>query len=241
MAQKTSVVRNRITIDERVYDARVLGGGKFNVFDAAGVRIGMFAVKGRAVEAEDVGVEGADPVEQIGLLWVRENLSAQPAPKAADPAPEVKAPSPQAAWTTPAAKPAAKPSEPTAVTVRSVASAPVATAQATTTASSVPDPANMSAPLNVPKAGRPRSICRVATHDKPDAFTLARGVAYQAWLKTQSGVLAAYLSQNPDNGKVTSVTIWEDREKLAAMRYAKPPAGAVQLKSVSVELLWVLE
>ncbi len=240
MAQKTSVVRNRITIDERVYDARVLGGGKFNVFDAAGVRIGMFAVKGRAVEAEDVGVEGADPVEQIGLLWVRENLSAQPAAKPADPAPEVKAPPAQAASTPPAVKPEAKPSEPTAVTVRSVATAPVA-AQATTSAASVPDPASMSAPLNEPKAGRPRSICRVATHDKPDAFTLARGIAYQAWLKTQAGVLAAYLSQNPDNGKVTSVTIWEDREKLAAMRYAKPPAGAVQLKSVSVELLWILE
>lgn len=231
MAQKTSVVRNRITIDDRTYDARVLGGGKFNVFDAAGVRIGMFSVRGRAVEAEDLAIEGADPVEQIGLLWVRENLSAKPDPKAPEtkiaqaPPPEVK---PEVkAEVKPVAKPGVKPTE-----VGAIAAGPVTQAVEPGPSEALPTEA---------KGARPKSICRIATHDKPDAFSLQRGIAYQVWLKTQPGVLAAYLAQDPDNGKAVSVTIWENRERLAAMRYAKPPAGAVQLKAVSVELSWILE
>jgi hypothetical protein len=61
-----------------------------------------------------------------------------------------------------------------------------------------------------------------------------------AWLRSQPGVSAAYLTHDAQTGKTMSVTIWATRQHLAAIRDASPPAGAVQLKSLSVELLWIV-
>ncbi|MFO0613663.1 MAG: hypothetical protein U0414_13790 [Polyangiaceae bacterium] len=64
--------------------------------------------------------------------------------------------------------------------------------------------------------------------------------AFHMWLRNQPGVKASYLAKDPKSGKTISVTIWENQEKLSAIRYAQPPRGAVQLKSVSVELLYIV-
>ncbi len=204
MSAGTRVVRNRIFIDDRHYDAKVLGGGKFDVFDAAGVRIGAFQVRGRAVEVEELGVEGADSVERIGLLWVRENLSSAPEPKPLE-APRVLAPPVTIAQPAPPAPP--------------------------------PPPAPAEAP-QPPVATDPalRAICRVAVHNPPDPAAFKKAVAYQEWLRTQPGVTACYLVREPKTGKMTSVTVWADREKFAAMRYGKPPADAMALPALSVEI-----
>ena len=212
MSPTTRVVRNRIYIDDRHYDAKVQGGGRFNVVDAAGVLIGSFQVRGRAVEAEDLGVEGADPVELIGQLWVKENLSSVPEPRPIAP--------PRVAPAPPAPEEVAGP----------VAPSPVA-----------PQPYPAPAP---PARPRPepshRQICRVATHNPPDAAALAKAIAYQAWLRAQPGVVSTYLSREPKTGRFVSVTVWSDREKFTAMRYAKPPADASPLVSATVEIGEVL-
>lgn len=220
MSRTTKVVRNRVYIDDRAYDAKVLGGGKFDVTNAAGARIGSFQVRGRAVEAEDLKIEGADSVELIGVLWVRENLSPMPEAKSAI------AIAPQAATSPPIVP--APPAPP----------APIA-----------PPPAPAPSKPQVQPAGAPpteiadsalRPICRVATHAAPDAASFQKALVYQAWLRTQAGVTTALLSREPKTGKVTSIAIWENRESFNAMRYAKPPPGAVALPTLTVELSEVL-
>lgn len=201
MAPVIRVVRNSITVDGRAYEARVLGGGRFNVFNEARKLVGSFAVKNRAVEAEDLGVPDTDPIELIGQAWVRENLSAAapPAPKPPDPPPE---------------PPAPPPSEPIALPPTEPARAPAA------------------APEGV-------SICRLVTHERPDKASFQKAAGYIAWLRTQPGVEAAYLAHDPESGKTISFSIWESREKLVELRYAKPPEGAAPLRAVQVDLLLV--
>jgi hypothetical protein len=225
MSRTTRVVRNRIYIDDRAYDAKVLGGGKFDVVDAKGTRIGSFQVRGRTVEAEDLKVEGADSVELIGVLWVRENLSPMPEAKPAIAIPPPAAPTPQAA-----AAPPVAPAPP----------APIAPPPPPAPAPSKPQmqAAGASSAELADPALRP--ICRVATHAAPDVPSFQKALAYQAWLRAQAGVTTALLSREPKTGKVTSIAVWENREKFNAMRYAKPPAGAAPLPALTVEVSEVL-
>lgn len=222
MAGNTNVRGNRIVIDGRVYEAKVLGGGRFNVFNARGVHIGMFAVRGRAVEAEDLGVDEADPVATIGQMWVAANLSPQAKPA------EVVAAEARAATV------ARLQNDVPAVPVRSE---PIAIEAPPEPTPPTPAAAAEAAPA---AAVRPGATCRVVVHERPDAAALKKAIAYHAWLRTQDGVQAAYLSHDIASGKTVSVTIWETRDKLTAMRYAKPPADAVPLKAVTSDLLWVV-
>lgn len=105
-----------------------------------------------------------------------------------------------------------------------------------------PEPPPPPAPAPAPEAAAAPdlmwTICHVATHAaSPDPPSLAKAKRYLAWLKTQPGVVQAYLLHDPSNGKTMSVTIWESPDQLAKLRYAKPPPGAVQLKVTSFELL----
>ena len=218
MQPKTSVKGGRIVIDSRSYDARVLGGGRFDVFTTAGVRVGQFSIRNRVIEAEDLGVDGADPVAEIGRLWMEANLSAAPAPK---PAP---APVPDPAPSEPAAAPSA--------------TTPSAAAPSPSAPAIPPAPASQSGPT----PGRPTwPLCRIATHARPDAASFKRANAYAAWLRTQPGVLAAYVLHDTASGKTTSMTIWETPEQLSALRYSQPPKEASPLPAIGpVEQLWVV-
>jgi hypothetical protein len=272
MASNTSVVRNRITIDGRVYEAKALGGGKFQVVTSRGGTIGAFAVRGKVIEVEDGGIDGADPVDQIALLWAKATLSAQdwstvrvpgaappakaavppPAPPpaaAAPPPPRAPAPAPPPV---PAQSPAPLPAPPIAPVIETsgVPHEPNESSQGGTPMTSASNPplalesfppgALDSDPRQDPNVTRGKSICRIATFARPEPAAFQRAKAYQAWLRTQPGVQAAYLAHDAHTGKTVSVTIWEDREKLAAMRHATPPPGAAQLKSLSVDLLWIV-
>ncbi len=213
MQPKTSVKGGRIVIDSRSYDARVLGGGRFDVFTTAGVRVGQFSIRNRVLEAEDLGVEGADPVAEIGRLWMEANLSAAPAPKPA-----------------PAPVPEPAPSEPGAAPSHAASSAPAIPPAPASQNPSGPTPARPTWPL-----------CRITTHARPDAASFKRANAYAAWLRTQPGVLAAYVLHDTASGKTTSMTIWETPEQLSALRYAQPPKEASPLPAIGpVEQLWVV-
>jgi hypothetical protein len=86
-----------------------------------------------------------------------------------------------------------------------------------------------------------KGICRVATHEQPAEADLDKARAYRAWLKTQPGCKATYFVRDPATGKALSISIWETREQLAAIKDKEPPAGAAALRSTSVEVYPVVE
>jgi hypothetical protein len=93
------------------------------------------------------------------------------------------------------------------------------------------------------KTGGPptRGVCRVATHEKPADADAEKARAYRAWMKKQPGCKASYYVLDPATGKALSISIWESREQLAALKDAAPPDGAAALKATSVEVFPMVE
>ncbi len=85
MAEKTSVDGDRVKIDDCAYQVKPAGENKYKVFDEFDMHLGFFTVRGRAIEAEDFGVEGAHPLVRIGKLWNEAHYAALSANKSAGP------------------------------------------------------------------------------------------------------------------------------------------------------------
>ncbi len=249
MAQETKVVRNRVSIDGRIYDVRALGGGRFDIYNHNQLRVGGFAIVARELTAEDRGIADADPAEQIGLLWAKGNLSLpveakRPAPP--EPAPE---PPPAAPVIVEAPKPS-EPGDPAREAREREAARRVEERQSIADGQEIARGPDGDASAHDLDAGMDqlvegpiplgKGIMRIATHDKPDLVALSKAQTFLAWLRKQPGVHAAYLSHDPKTGRTISVTLWENRDALANIRKASPPRNAVQLKSVTVELLWIV-
>jgi hypothetical protein len=262
MADPPRVVGNRIQVDGKLFEAKPAGGGRFRVVNSTGQEVGYFAIKDRQVQGEDGGFEGVPSMKELGTLWAIANLKAPLATATAT------APAPAPAESPPAAAPAAAPparapapasasaplpnKEPAPSTAPATPRRAVARAVTPTPAASSADPA----PRPPPEPALPadaalvggddsdlipgRSICRVAVHPDPDQAMLNQAKQFHAWLRNQPGVRASYLARDPKSGKTMSVTIWENQEKLSAIRYAQPPRGAAQLKSISVELMYIV-
>jgi hypothetical protein len=79
----TKVEGNKVSIDDVAYQLKPQPDGSIKVFDDYNMHIGSFTFRGRAVEAEDFGVELAHPVKQIGKLWVEAQVAAREAKPAA--------------------------------------------------------------------------------------------------------------------------------------------------------------
>jgi|SRR6185503_12101332 len=90
-------------------------------------------------------------------------------------------------------------------------------------------------------AQQSKMVCRIATHDRPTAADLEKAKAHQAWLKKQPGLKATYLAHDPATGKAVSISVWETREQMAALKDQTPPEGAAAIKSMSVEVLPLVE
>ncbi|HEY4120458.1 MAG TPA: hypothetical protein VGM56_21485 [Byssovorax sp.] len=82
MAPKTSVDKDRVTIDGVVYLVAGAGAQQWSVSDEFGEKLGYFTVRGRAVTPEDYRLTGAPPVLLIAKLWVAENLTHDDKPAA---------------------------------------------------------------------------------------------------------------------------------------------------------------
>ena len=93
------------------------------------------------------------------------------------------------------------------------------------------------------KAGGPPTsgVCRVATHEKPEGADAEKARAYRAWMKKQPGCKASYYVLDPATGKALSISIWENRELLTALKEAAPPDGAAPLRSTSVDVFPIVE
>jgi hypothetical protein len=86
-----------------------------------------------------------------------------------------------------------------------------------------------------------QGVCRIATHDKPAPGDLDKARAYRAWMKKQPGCKASYFVLDPATGKALSISIWENRAQIAAVRDASPPDNAAPLPATSVETYPVVE
>jgi len=86
-----------------------------------------------------------------------------------------------------------------------------------------------------------KGFCRVVTHEKPADADAEKARAHRAWLKKQPGCKASYFVHDPASGKAMSISIWESREHLAAVKDSEAPEGAVALASVSIEVFPMVE
>jgi hypothetical protein len=96
-------------------------------------------------------------------------------------------------------------------------------------------------PEEKPAVPQGKMVCRVVTHDRPAAADAQRYSAHRAWLKEQPGFKGAYLAQDPATGKTLSVSLWETKEHLDALKTQSPPEGAGPLKATSMEMLQLFE
>lgn len=94
-----------------------------------------------------------------------------------------------------------------------------------------------------PKAAAPatKGFCRITTHEKPSEADLDKARAHRAWLKKQPGCKACYFVLDPATGKAQTITIWETREHLAAVKDSAAPDGATPLTGTSVETYPMVE
>ena len=95
--------------------------------------------------------------------------------------------------------------------------------------------ANLSGPEEKLPEPQGKMVCRVVTHGRPGEADLQKARAHRAWLAEQPGFKGAYLAQDPATGKTLSVSLWETKEHLAALRDLPPPSGASPLKATVTE------
>jgi hypothetical protein len=86
-----------------------------------------------------------------------------------------------------------------------------------------------------------KGYCRVITHEKPTDADLDKARAHRAWLKKQPGCKVSYFVHDPATGKAMSISIWESREHLAAVKDADAPEGAAVLASAAVDVFPMVE
>src|SRR4051812_1834182 len=86
-----------------------------------------------------------------------------------------------------------------------------------------------------------KGVCRIATHERPSDADADKARAYRAWMKKQPGCKASFYVLDPATGKALSISVWETREQLSAIKDAAPPDGAVALKTTSVEVFAMVE
>jgi hypothetical protein len=100
---------------------------------------------------------------------------------------------------------------------------------------------NLAAPEQKGAEIATRGLCRVATHEKPSDADAEKARAHRAWLKKLPGCKASYYVFDPTSGKALSISIWENRELLNAMKETSPPDGAVPLRTTSIEVYPIVE
>lgn len=86
-----------------------------------------------------------------------------------------------------------------------------------------------------------KGYCRVITHERPSDADLEKARAFRAWMKKQPGCKASYFVNDPASGKAMSISIWESREHMAAVKDAEAPEGAAVLASATVDSFPMVE
>ena len=101
--------------------------------------------------------------------------------------------------------------------------------------------ANLAKPEEKGAGPESKVVCRIVTHARPGDADLKKAKAHRAWLAQQPGFKGAYLMQDPETGKTLSISLWETKEHLTALKDQTPPAGAASLKATATELFQLFE
>ena len=85
-------------------------------------------------------------------------------------------------------------------------------------------------------------ICRVATHEQtPGPITSDEARSFREWLKEQPGFKDGYHAQDSETGKAVSITVWDSRDSMMALRDFTPPGGRVGITTQWFEIYDVVE
>jgi hypothetical protein len=92
-------------------------------------------------------------------------------------------------------------------------------------------------------AGPPPSkmICEMVTLLSADDAELAKERAHRAWLKTQSGVKAAFCTVDAANGKAIAIRVWSSAARREAILAKPPPSGSEAPEAQSAEVVALLD
>jgi heme-degrading monooxygenase HmoA len=86
-----------------------------------------------------------------------------------------------------------------------------------------------------------KGICRITTHEKPTDADIQKARAHRAWMKKQPGCKASYFVHDPATGKAMTISIWDSRENLAALKDSDAPDGSAALVAATVEVFPMVE
>ena len=79
-------------------------------------------------------------------------------------------------------------------------------------------------------------ICRVALHEKPPgSISSEEARGFRAWLKEQPGFVGGYHAQDSETGRMVSITVWDSRDSMMALRDRTPPGGSLGIVTERVE------
>lgn len=59
---------------------------------------------------------------------------------------------------------------------------------------------------------------------------------FRKWMAEQPGFIRAYHCRNPETGEGTSVSFWDSRDHLSALRSKTPPGGPIGITPDRVEV-----
>ncbi|MEJ7843115.1 MAG: hypothetical protein WKF95_15230 [Rubrobacter sp.] len=76
-------------------------------------------------------------------------------------------------------------------------------------------------------------ICRIAIHEQtPGSIASEEARGFREWIKEQPGFIGGYHAQDSQTWKSVSVTVWDSKDSLMALRYRTPPGGPVGITTL---------
>ncbi len=83
---------------------------------------------------------------------------------------------------------------------------------------------------------------RVALHEKtPGSVASDEARNFRKWVKGQPGFVGGYHVQDSKTGRMLSISIWESKESMDALRGQTPPGGSLGIVTDREELFDVVE
>jgi heme-degrading monooxygenase HmoA len=85
-------------------------------------------------------------------------------------------------------------------------------------------------------------FCRVALHEKtPGSVSSDEAKGFRHWIKGLPGFVDGYHVQDSETGRMLSITIWESKESMEALREETPQEGSLGIVTDWEELFDVVE
>ena len=71
-------------------------------------------------------------------------------------------------------------------------------------------------------------ICRVAIHKQsPGSIASEEARSFRKWIKEQPDFIVGYHAQDSQTLKSVSITVWDSKDSMMALRDRTPPGGPV--------------